>query len=316
MPPSVKPLGKDGNNSAALVPGSDDRLAQEAIGQYQEACQIEALWQRAQNHIVEIATIAGLEVELRRHLEMIRQRIYEKSRAHLPEGKDEERLDYALAQSYMRTNEWANAKKLFLKIKLKNKENLLSSPFAIGSDYYLGQIEIAEHQATAEHQDTSGGQAEARLPEAAVKYFHQYLKASPNGHFAPEIVRRLLNAAKVTSSGEIEPAKTSISPEDRNLFGQVYFASGDWNDALEQWDCISNNNNLLPRAICYAHLGRMKEARDFLMQTVKNGCETYAGAAALLAAPLTRPQTIDLYKEILSLAPANQTSPCGISVAG
>jgi TolA-binding protein len=294
--------------SAGATNGSDNPAAKEAIILFQEASKLEPLWQRSQEHIVEIATACGLEPELRTHLEMI---LSHPVLANKSDSLDKTEAAYALAQSYFRTNELDQAKATFLKIK----KEAPTSRLAVGANYYLGQIDILQNQ-PAESPNSNV------VTDQALKYFRQYLHESPDGRFAREITTRLLNAATAAAnasvenstansantnsqSGNLEPTTTGIPAQDRELFGRVYFACGAWSDAVKQWDLAGQDNKSLERAICYMHMGRIKDAKECLFKAIRAGSTSYGSAATLLSGPLTRVQTIDFYKEILS-ASANQ----------
>jgi soluble lytic murein transglycosylase len=300
-------------STAMAMNSSENPTAKEAIILFQEASKLEPLWQRSQEHIVEIATNCGLEPELRTHLEMILGRPVLANRS---DSLDKTEAAYALGQSCYRTNELDQAKATFLKIK----KEAPTSRLAIGSNYYLGQIDILQNQ-PAESPNSS------LITDQALKYFRQYLHESPDGRFAREITTRLLNAATAaanaaaensttansvnanSANGNLEPITPGIPAQDRELFGRVYFACGAWADAIKQWDLAGQDNKSLERAVCYMHMGRNKEAKEYLFKAIRAGNTAYGAAATLLSGPLTRPQTIDFYKEILAAAPNQQEIP-------
>jgi soluble lytic murein transglycosylase len=304
------------NNSpygASSNVGGDNPVAKEAIGLLQEASKLNPLWQRSQEHIIEVATACKLETELQTHLQMIVART---GLADKSDSLDQTEAAYALAQSFFRTNDLDQAKSTFLEIKKEAPKSKL----AIGANYYLGQIDIMQNQ--------PAGAADSNLiTDAALKYFRQYLHECPDGRFAREITNRLINAAGAASGrapvdpdnaagAQIQsssaPASTSFAPAipaaDRELFGRVFFACGAYSDALKQWDLAGDTSKLTERAICYAHMGRSKEAKEYLFKSIRAG-NSYAGAAALISGPLTRQQTIDFYKEILAASPNQQEIP-------
>ena len=263
---------------------ANDGRVKEVIALFEEGSQITPLWQRAQNHIIAIATSWGFEDQLRTHLDII------KAHAGDKQEDQQEKLaaDYALAQSFVRTNELDKAKPLLLAIRKQFPE----SECAIGAAYYLGEIDIKEKQQA----DTPANHNAIAITASAQKYFRQYLHSSPAGHFAKEIVNSLLKAA---TTGE-----QSITASDHELFGQVYFNAADWGDALAQWQAVDPETKLLERASCYVHLGQVHEAQAYLLKALKQEGHKLAGSyvpvAAMICQPLTRAQATDFWRSILS----------------
>ena len=58
---------------ATIDPDNVDK-AKKIISLYEEASKVDGLWERSQHHIVEVATAAQLEPELRAHLELLKGR--------------------------------------------------------------------------------------------------------------------------------------------------------------------------------------------------------------------------------------------------
>ena len=270
----------------ALSPGTDTDTTKKVIDLYTEASKVDGLWERSQNHIVEVATVAKLEPELRTHLEQIRSKVKD------PAAKNA--AIFALAQSYYRTQEFETAVPLFLKIQ----KDAATSNQAISSNYYLAKMDIAAAQTA-----TPG----AGLSDTAVAYFRNYLAAAPNGRFAREIADTLLNAAGA-ASGSGGAAQAPLPATDREMFGEVYYDTGNWSGALEQWQLANSPHHLLQKSLCLAHLGRNKEAQAMLLQAVArhetSARTTYDAVATILTNPLTRQQTADFYKQVLAAHPA------------
>ncbi|MDR3612757.1 MAG: transglycosylase SLT domain-containing protein [Candidatus Obscuribacterales bacterium] len=272
--------------------------AQEIIELYQEASEVEPLFHRAQNHIIDIATRYGLESDLRTHLEILKARKIDAStRAN---------LDYALAQSYFRSSDFTQAKNLLLALKNEAASSSASGAVtqaSIGANYYLGQIDIAEHaaaQPTADQSTASTTNSEGIITEAALKYFRAYIKNCPDGRHAVEIVRRLLAAsAAATAAGAGAPP---VPASDHDLFAQVFYQNGAFADALKQWDLGSGKAPLEQKAICELRTNHLPEA----MKTVRTAAaagKSYEKAATLISNPLTRAQTLDFWKDILANLP-------------
>ena len=308
------PPGPPASTSQAAVPSDSSNNAEsnspakEAINLFQEASKHDPLWQRSQEHIVEIATAFNMEPELRRHLEMILARPVLSNRS---DSLDKTEAAYALGQSYYRTNELDQAKSIFLKLKKEAQNSRLGT----AANYYLGQIDIQESQ-------PPGASASSNvITDQALKYFRLYLRESPDGRFAREITSRLLNAANAAAAAGSAPTSDATASNggqtrvpvlpaaDRDLFARVYYLSGDWSDAVKQWDLAGEDNKLVERSICLAHMGRLKEAKEALFKAIRKSDTSYGTAATLLSGPLTRAQTINFYKEILAIAGEKQEIP-------
>jgi soluble lytic murein transglycosylase-like protein len=269
---------------------------QEVIELYQEASDIEPLFHRAQNHIVDIATKYGLESDLRTHLEILKsRRIDASTRAN---------LDYALAQSYFRSGDFNQAKNLLLSLKKEATTSGSASGAAaqasIGANYYLGQIDIAEHapgQETADQSSAATSNSAGMITEAALKYFRAYIKSCPDGRHAVEIARRLL-AANATAAANMAGAP-AIPAADHDLFAQVFYQNGAFAEALKQWELGGGRAPLEQKAICELRTNHLADA----MQTVKTAAaagKPYEKAATQICNPLTRAQAIDFWKDILA----------------
>lgn len=279
--------------------------AKEIIGLFEEAGHIPSLYELCQNQIIAIATASGLEKEVRSHIENL------KARTKTTAGKIA--LDYALAQSFMRANEPAKAKQTFLAIRKEASE----SQFALGAIYYLAQIDIS---------DNSG-----QITENAMKYFREYLRKSPDGKFALDIVKQILPSASVPmgsvsskTTKVTEPAVSTakiaapiapsikapeLTTNDHLLCGQAYYAAEHWQQALAQWQAIDSDAKLLEKADCNIRLNHGAEAQDYLLRYLAKGDpagDGYASVAALICQPLTRDQAIALWKKILTFKPPHQ----------
>ena len=268
----------------------------EVIELFQESSKIEPLAVRAQNHIVDIATKYAMEDDLRSHLEILRVK---KS-----EGAARNALDYAMAQSYFRSGDFDKAKALFSALK----KEAASSQGAIGANYYLGQIDIAEHSATQNSQAVSDSPINTALTSSgvitdpALKYFRAYLKSCPDGKHALEITRRLLAASQAAGINNV--SAPAVPASDRELFGRVFYTNGAWGEALKQFDTAPGTGSLEQRAICLLKTGHLAEAQETTIRAVRSGA-SYEKAANLIADPLTRAQTLDFWKAILDASPAS-----------
>lgn len=283
----------------ATVDSDNVEKAKKIIDLYEEASKIDGLWERCQNHIVEVATAAQLEPELRTHLELLKGR--EKDAA------DKNADVYQIAQSYYRTQDFDKAEALFAKLQ----KEASGSNQAAGSNYYLGKIDIARALAAAQGsgQPSQSGSPGGDLPlsNTAVTYFRNYLAAAPNGKSAREIVDTLLAAANgaAARAGVASPA---IPPSDRDLFAEVYYSAGNYDGALQQWALSGSPGHLVQKAYCLARLGRTREAKDMLLKAVSQhdpaNKTSYDAVTTILTNPLTKAQTLDFWKQVLAAHPA------------
>ncbi len=283
----------------ATVDSDNVDKAKKTIALYEEASKVDGLWERCQNHMVEVATKAQLEPELRSHLEMLKGR---------EKDANEKSTDiYLIAQSYYRTQEFDKAEALFAKLQKESP----GSNAAAGSNYYLGKIDIARAKAAVQEngQPAQNGSltGDLLLSDTAVTYFRNYLAAAPSGKSAREIVDTLLLAASAAAAraGVASPA---IPPSDRELFAEVYYSAGNYDGALQQWSLAGSPGHLVQKAYCLARLGRTKEAKDMFLRAVSThdpaSKTAYDSVTTTLTNPLTKAQTLDFWKQVLAVHPA------------
>src|SRR4029453_3893587 len=85
----------------------------------------------------------------------------------------------------------------------------------------------------------------------AIEMFRHYLQASPDGHFARDVVARLSGLPDFHASDA-----------DRDNFGKVHYLHGEWDQALPDWNQTTTDKRWYERATCLLRLGRTKEARE------------------------------------------------------
>jgi soluble lytic murein transglycosylase len=285
---------------ATIDPENVDK-AKKTISLYEEASKVDGLWERSQIHIVEVATAAQLEPELRAHLELL------KGREKNPADKNADL--YQIAQSYYRSQDFDKAESILTKLQKESP----TSQQAVGANYYLGKIDIARAlaaQGSGQLQaPSSSGNSGPDLPisNTAVTFFRNYITAAPSGRSAREIADTLLGAANAAAT-RAGVASTGIPPSDRELFAEVYFDAGNYDAALEQWRLAGAAGHQVQKAFCLARLGRTAEARETLLKAVAQhepaSKVSYDAVAAILTNPLTKAQTLAFWKEILAAHPA------------
>ncbi len=235
----------------------------QAVRLLEEASAIAPLWGRCQWHISECGSSLGNEKLVRKSLASIAERS-----AAIDEVAG---ARYGLAQSYLRANEKERARQAFADIR----RQFPGSQWALGAAYYLGEMALAD----------GGKQNEA------LACFRQYLKASPDGHFARDIVARLAAL----------PGYTPTS-SDRALFAQVHFVHGEWSEALADWSRSAVKGRWLEQATCQAQLKRTAEARQALWSGIKAhpNDPSLPAAADMLSQMSSHDEAVSLWKTILA----------------
>lgn len=240
-----------------------------AVERYEEASSYPALYQRAILHASECAQAAQDEVTVRRLLEQL---------AQSQNVKLKSQALYGLGQSYMRTMQAPDRERAAVFFN-SVRELAPESNFATGSAYYLGNIAFA-----------------AGDNKQALALWREYLLRSPDGRFAKECLHEL----------EANPEFVA-QPSDYLLFAHAYFAAGDYQNAIKNWNLSGSagSSDWLKRATSYVRIGQLKAATDSLFDGIKSH-PLDAGIvplATMLCRPLSRQDTINVWKFILASAP-------------
>lgn len=313
------------NNMLKTQPANS--LLEEAISLFEEASKAAPLWERSQWHIVEAASVSGNENAVRKALDRLREKTKrngysvnpgvmgssgtaandEHSRGDATHRPGEQNsgntkhsrdtgappaqadklasIDYALAQSFVRTKENQQAKLLFETIRREAP----GSQYATGSAYYLAQLELGAETSTPSNQESI----------EAITLYRSYLKASPDGRFAKDILESMTELA--------QQARYQPTADDRALFGRVYYVDHQWQNALNEWEQAPSASNHFRKAVCLANLGRQDDAVSMLLTGVKSQPESsfYSSAAEIVSRRLNRAKTLELWEQILSLHPSH-----------
>ncbi|MBI4533728.1 MAG: transglycosylase SLT domain-containing protein, partial [Candidatus Melainabacteria bacterium] len=218
-------------------------------------------------HIVECATQLGQEKVVRLTLEEIRD--------HTSNHDTKAACEYGLAQSYLRANESSRAKGTFTFVR----KQYPTTQYALGAAYYLGEMGLNVPADCA----------------VGLTHFREYLRQSPDGHFARDILARLSQLADYTPNSS-----------DHELFGQVHFVHGEWTAALDEWSKVGRLTNQESshwdkEIICLAHLGRTKEAKEAFLSaiSVNPGNALIPDAAQLLCRALSISESKELWLKVL-----------------
>ena len=263
------------NWSSTGTGGQTDTTYTTMVGLFKTAAGYKPLSQRASKHLLDIATKAGDDAQIRECLKVM------KAAAKAPE--DQAFADYTLAQTILKAGETDGAMQLFQAVK----QEAPTSKYAYGASYYLADQMLKSAAPTAE------------TTEQAAQLFKEYLKAAPDGRFASEIAARLEAMAQ---AGAIQ-----LTPADYDAMGKSYYNFSNWSGALKAWDKANSSNNLFRRSIILMHLNRHDDARAALIVAIKNdpASRFYATAGNLLSNPLTKAQTLELWKACLAAGPTH-----------
>lgn len=245
--------------------GTDDDL-RAAIPLYEEASSYPPLFQRSLLHVADCAYALKNESLVRKSIERMH------ARASEPLLKA--RVDYILAQSYMRTNEEGRANQEFNEILKLGQDN----PIALSSLYYLGQLAFKNNNI-----------------KEGLKLWREYIGKNPDGRFAREIVAAMTSTPGILSS-------------DQKLFANVLYAYGDWDKALQKYKDVGAGDTWFKQADCLFHLGRSGEAKELLLSSFKKDADAddVARAASLLARMGSRAEAISVWQKVLDNCPACQ----------
>lgn len=250
--------------------------AAESIALFEEASEIAALFERCQWHICEVATSINDEEILRKAMSAVME--------HSKSVKTRALAQYSLAQSYLRSGEKDKARNLFLAVR----KEAPGTPQFLGSGYYLAEEVLAA---------TDNDESSKDNFLQAIQLYRDYLKHSPDGRFAANILSRLQQLQ--------QQAKITFTSEDQELLGQVCFNRGDWSGALGHWQAAGPDVRPFSKSICLTNLKRFDEATDVLLNGIRLNLDSkhYINAANHLAGPLSKEQTIKLWRDILALKP-------------
>ena len=228
-------------------------LCKQTIGLFNQAklcspLKIKSLW-----HISEVATINGEE-------KIVRQALNETLGQNI--GSDETAaVQYALAQSYMRSNEIDKAFDLLKKIRT----TFLHTDFAFGAGYYLGSFaytQLEQNNKTLKKQIYEN-MSPSGLIKAILCYYLEYLQVSPSGRFAGDILAKL----KSLDSQH----RVSFKESESAIIANAYFLNEQYTPALLYWKKANIDKHSSAIAQCLIKLGQAAAAQQIFFK----GLEKY-----------------------------------------
>jgi soluble lytic murein transglycosylase len=249
----------------------------QALALFDQAQSLPALRVLSKWHIVELATTLGQEKLVRHTLEQL-----------LNESKEEKaKVQYSLAQSYLRTNTLDRAVPLFKAIH----DHAKTTNYALGSAYYLGEIALSQAEAQGNLIKDSSNYKEG------LSLFCSYLQLSPTGHFAPIIIDRLTRLAN-----KLESPPSFLF----DTLAYAHYSNGHWRQALDLWlKSKTDNNRKLEIATCLAKLGSISQAESSLLRfiEIKPTDQRYIPVANMICAKFSKTEAINLWQRILAAKP-------------
>lgn len=262
--------------SPASVGGQADETYTTMVGLFKNSAKYAPLSQRSSKHLLDIATKAGDDAQIRECLRVLK--------STSKSAEDKAYADYTLGQTVLKAGEYDAAMQLFQTVK----QEAPTSKYSYGSSYYIGDLLLKTTPAPT-----------PEAAEQAIGLFKDYLKNAPDGRFAPEIAGRL---EALAAQGTIQ-----LTPADYDVLGKAYYNFGNSSAALKAWDKSDPGKNLFLRSIALSRLNRHEEARATLLQAIKNDPQSrsYSAAGTLLSNPLTKAQALDLWKACLAAAPVH-----------
>lgn len=258
------------------ISGQTDETYTTMVGLFKNAAKYAPLSARASKHLLDIATKAGDDAQVRECLRVL------KAQAKTPD--DKAYADYTLAQTILKAGEYDAAMQLFQLVKTEAP----TSKYSYGSSYYIADLILKTTPAPTQE-----------AADQAIALFKDYLKNAPDGRFAPEIAGRLEVLAQ---AGTIQ-----LAPADYDVLAKAYYNFGNWSNALKAWDKADSSKNLFLRSIALMHVNRHDDALSTLVSAIKNDptSRSYSAAGALLSNPLTKAQASEMWKACLAAAPVH-----------
>jgi len=302
---------------------------QEALSAFQISKELDSLRNVSLWHASEVAQALGKEKVVRDFLNQIRKSSAEEDVIA--------RADYGLAQSYLRASETDRAQEAFASIQ----KQYPGSAYAIGANYYLGEIAWAKAMAQPNNQSQDISSQINRTPDAQLpdtpsglqnggKSDNDAVDNSTRGNALRAQVSdaQALQTAiglftqylKLSPTGHFSdiararlaqvknqmPAKLTASELD--ALAMSYYANNQWEPALAIWSERKPIDRLVEIALCQAHSRQVAQARLTLLQAVKSPANKgkYAAVGKYLSLSLSKEEATKFWQQILKNLPAQK----------
>ena len=267
---------------AGLLKGGSREEKLEALQIYESITQpgnpLQAILRRdALAHQAGILQGLGMETELRAFLE--------RAAGYGASVGDRQKAQYELAQSYMRTREFGQARTIFDGLQ-KDAASGEGNNWAMAANYYLAQIALS---------DTTDGAPSQEARNQAVQYLRTYIKSQANGRFSRDAAKQLK---------DLVGSPEALSQQDNDALFAIYYKSGDYAEALA---CINRGAGFsaFQKAYCLFKTGARSEAQaEYLRALAANkDAKNYADIADIITGPMTRAETLAYWRKIAAIGP-------------
>lgn len=251
---------------------------EKAVARYKQSSQLPSLFERSHTHIAESAGLLGDERAVQESLEAI-------ANSKTVEKKDQMAALYALGQSYIRAGERERARQYFAQVAAADP----SSQYALGSGYYLASMDLRPNGTATAGGATELMSATGEKRQQAIEHYRKYLRESPDGRFAEDIVIDLENMPGFVPTAE-----------DHSLFAQSHYARGHWQNALQHWRKAGNTREWFKQGIALLRLGKTAEAKAVLNSGIRNhpNDDGVDDAATTLARMTNRQGAVEVWSAV------------------
>ncbi len=214
-------------------------------------------------HLIETAALGGEEKLLR---QMLNEKLNENGTL------DKAAVNYALAQSYLRTNELSKAAEILNQIR----SNFPNTDYALAAGYYLATMNAADKTQIKQ----------------SFRYYWEYLQLCPDGRFSKDILAKLTSLEK--------QHRATFTANEFAVLANAYFVNSMLEQSLRYWRKAGTDKHLLDVAQCLLKLGQTKAAEEFLLKAaVKNANDAHClPIAELLSNELSRDEAIIFWNKL------------------
>jgi soluble lytic murein transglycosylase len=305
-----------------------------ALAAFQISKDMPSLRQVSLWHASEVAILIGKEKVVRELLDQILKD------SHTDD--DRAKAQYSLAQSYLRANEPDRARAAFEAIQ----KQYAGSPYAIGSNYYLGELAwakatVQKPDASSDREHGDGGAPQTTATSTAVSAASNQLSEAASSTAAitsgaqsqkepvlktndlptlKEALDLFTVYLKLSPAGhfaenarwrlkEARDAKlVELTDAQVDALAESCYSSGKWEEALALWSQKSRAQRLVEIATCQFHMKQSGAARATLLEAVKSAENSlkYVPAANNICLPMNKDEATKFWQEILQSLPGHK----------